>query len=73
MTVTSTRLQFNVKGKCNLRQLTQLLFEFYRAGHLQKISQISLTPSGGGERIELQIAIERWRFAARKTNPGSQH
>lgn len=53
-----TRLQFNVKGKCNLRQLTQLLFEFYRAGHLQKISQISLTPSGGGERIDLQIAIE---------------
>lgn len=53
-----TRLQFNVKGKCNLRQLTQLLFEFYRAGHLQKISQISMTPSGGGERIDLQIAIE---------------
>jgi hypothetical protein len=52
-----TRLQFNVKGKGNLRQLTQLLFEFYRAGHLQKISQISLTPSGG-ERLDLHIAIE---------------
>ncbi|MBX3418051.1 MAG: hypothetical protein KF851_10645 [Pirellulaceae bacterium] len=53
-----TRLPFNVKGKANLRQLTQFLYEFYRAGHLQKINQITLTPSASGERLEVQIGIE---------------
>ncbi len=53
-----TRLQFNVRGKANLRQFTKLLFEFFQAGHLHKINQISLTPSAGSDRLEIQIGIE---------------
>lgn len=54
----ATRLSFNLKGKANLRQLAQFLFEFYRAGHLQRINQITLTPTASGERLEVQIGIE---------------
>jgi hypothetical protein len=53
-----TRLQFNVRGKANLKQFTNLLFEFFQAGHLHKITQVSLTPSGGSDRIDIQIGIE---------------
>lgn len=53
-----TRLQFSVKGKATLKQLTEFLFEFYQAGHLQKINQITLTPSAKGERLEIQVSIE---------------
>ncbi len=54
----ATRLQFNVRGKASLRQFTKLLFEFFQAGHLHKINQISLTPSAGSDRLEIQIGIE---------------
>ncbi len=53
-----TRLQFSVKGKASLKQLTQFLFEFYQAGHLQKINQITLTPTAKGERLDILVNIE---------------
>ncbi len=53
-----TRLQFNIRGKSNLKQLTQLLFEFYRSGSLHKIRTISLTPTGSGDHLEIQISVE---------------
>jgi hypothetical protein len=53
-----TRLQFNVRGKANLKQLTQLLFEFYRAGSLHKVRQISLTPTSNNDQLELQLSVE---------------
>ena len=53
-----TRLQFTVRGKANLKQFCQLLFEFYRAGHLHKIRQISLTPTGGSEQMDLSMTVE---------------
>jgi len=52
------RLQFSIKGKASLKQLTEFLYEFYRAGSLQKINQITLTPTAKGERLEIQINIE---------------
>jgi hypothetical protein len=53
-----TRLQFNIRGKANLKQLTRLLFDFYRAGSLHKVRQISLTPTGASDQLELQISVE---------------
>lgn len=58
-----SRLQFNLRGKANLRQFSALLFEFYRAGHLQKIRQISLTPSGGSEQMDLSLSVEALSLA----------
>lgn len=53
-----TRLQFTLSGKANLKQFTNLLFEFYRAGHLHKIRQVVLTPSGGSEQMDLNLTVE---------------
>ena len=53
-----TRLQFTLRGKANLKQFTHLLFEFYRAGHLHKIRQITLTPTGGSEQMDLSLTVE---------------
>lgn len=52
------RLQFSIKGKASLKQLTEFLFEFYRTGNLQKINQITLSPTTKGERLDIQISIE---------------
>jgi hypothetical protein len=52
------RLQFSIKGKASLKQLTEFLFEFYRAGNLQKINQITFSPTTKGERLDIQINIE---------------
>ncbi|MFM7563564.1 MAG: hypothetical protein ACKO81_11075 [Planctomycetota bacterium] len=53
-----TRLQFTLSGKANLKQFTNLLFEFYRAGHLHKIRQVVLTPTGGSEQMDLNLTVE---------------
>lgn len=53
-----TRLQFTLRGKANLKQFTNLLFEFYRAGHLHKIRQAVLTPTGGSEQMDLSLTVE---------------
>lgn len=53
-----TRLQFTLSGKANLKQFTNLLFEFYRAGHLHKIRQVVLTPAGGSEQMDLNLTVE---------------
>ncbi len=38
------RLPFTVRGQGNLSQITQLLYEFYRADHLHQVQRLSLTP-----------------------------
>jgi hypothetical protein len=38
------RLPFMVRGQGNLGQITQLLYEFYRADHLHQVQRLSLTP-----------------------------
>ncbi len=49
---------FSVRGQGSLEQLTQLLFEFYRAGHLHQIRSLELTPSLGGQQFGIAIQIE---------------
>jgi hypothetical protein len=51
-------LSFAVRGEGTLEQATQLLFEFYRAGHLHQIRSLELTPSAEGKQFSISLAIE---------------
>ncbi len=51
-------MSFSVRGRGTLEQLTQFLYEFYRAGQLHKITSISITPAGQGGAIDLSLVIE---------------
>ena len=51
-------LAFTVRGQGTLEQATQLLFEFYRAGHLHQIRSLELTPSQQGRQFNIALAIE---------------
>lgn len=51
-------MNFSVRGRGNLEQLTQFLYEFYNAGQLHKINSISITPLGKGGVLDLSLVIE---------------
>ena len=51
-------LSFTVRGEGTLEQATQLLFEFYRAGHLHQIRSLELTPTAEGKQFGISLAIE---------------
>jgi hypothetical protein len=51
-------LSFTVRGQGTLEQASQLLFEFYRAGHLHQIRGLELTPSQQGRQFNIALAIE---------------
>ncbi len=51
-------LSFTVRGDGTLEQATQLLFEFYRAGHLHQIRSLELTPSAEARQFSISLAIE---------------
>jgi hypothetical protein len=51
-------LSFTVRGQGTLEQATQLLFEFYRAGHLHQIRSLELTPSQRGRQFNVALGIE---------------
>jgi len=51
-------LIFSLRGRGTLAQVTDFLFQFYRAGHLQKIQSLTLTPSPSSRLIELGFTIE---------------
>lgn len=51
------RYGFTLSGSGTLEQITQFLFEFYNAGHLHKISSISMTRGSAG-RFSVSIAGE---------------
>ncbi len=53
------RLPFTVRGQGNLSQITQLLYEFYRADHLHQVQRLSLTPiaAPGGGDLSAQTAM----------------
>lgn len=53
-----TRFSFTVRGRGTLAQVARLLFEFYRAGHLQQIRALELAPSGKGGLLEVSLTIE---------------
>jgi hypothetical protein len=49
---------FQVQGRGDLKQLTEFLHEFYRAGHLHQIQSLVLTPVGRRDTLDIAIAIE---------------
>jgi len=51
-------LAFTVRCRGTLEQLTQFLFEFYRAGHLHQIRSLSITPIGKMGELDLAISID---------------
>lgn len=50
--------QFGVRAKTDLSHLTAFLYDFYRAGHLHKITSLALNPVAGGRAIDLNLSIE---------------
>jgi hypothetical protein len=53
-----TALPFTVHGKATLDQLTRLLFEFYSAGYLHQIQQLTVTPLKDSGKLDVNMAIE---------------
>ncbi|NLS90736.1 MAG: hypothetical protein GXX96_00940 [Planctomycetaceae bacterium] len=51
-------MNFSMRGRGTLDQLTEFLYEFYNAGHLHKITSISMTPVGRGGMLDLSVVIE---------------
>jgi hypothetical protein len=51
-------MSFSMRGRGTLEQLTQFLYEFYSAGHLHKITSISMTPVGKAGALDLSLVIE---------------
>jgi hypothetical protein len=51
-------MNFSMRGRGTLEQLTQFLYEFYNAGHLHKITSISMTPLGKGGTLDISVVIE---------------
>jgi len=47
----------SIRGRGTLEQVTQLLYEFYRAGHLHQIRSLILTPLKEG-RLEVAAEVE---------------
>lgn len=59
-----TLLPFDVRGEGSLDQIVRLLYDFYRADHLHRVKQISLTPATAGAgppgqaRFGLVLSVE---------------
>jgi len=51
-------INFTLQGIGSLKQVTEFLYEFYNAGHLHKITSISLTPVGQSGTFSLSLVIE---------------
>lgn len=51
-------IAFSVRGRGNMRQITQLLHDFYSAGHMQKIRTMSLTPVGTSDLVDVALSID---------------
>lgn len=52
------RYSFSLHGRGSLSQVTQLLYEFYRGGHLHKIRTLILNPLAGGTQLDLTMNVE---------------
>jgi len=52
------RLPFSFRGRGTLEQLTDFLFQFYRAGHLHQIQRLSITPVANSPSLDLTMTIE---------------
>lgn len=53
-----TSFSFIVQGRATLAQLAQFLYDFYSAGHLHKLSHLSLKPLEGARTFDVAMTIE---------------
>lgn len=51
-------MTFSLQARGPLEKWTQLLYEFYRTGHLHQIRSMSITPAGKEEQLDMVLAIE---------------
>ncbi len=54
----NVRLPFTVSGQGTLDQVTAFLHQFYRSGHLHKITRFTLTPERKSGLLDVRIVIE---------------
>lgn len=52
------RYPFSLRGRGTLQQVSRFLHHFYQAGHLHKITSLTMNPVAGGRMIDLSAAIE---------------
>ncbi len=53
-----TRYTFSVRGRGDLGQITQFMYDFYRSDQLQKIRSFSLSPQDNGQLVDVAYSIE---------------
>ena len=53
-----TRISFTVHGHVALADLTQFLYEFYSAGHLQQIRLMDIKPLENSQELDVNLTIE---------------
>ena len=51
-------LDFSVRGRATLEQLTRFLYDFYRADHLHHIESLNLTPVPRSDELDITLSIE---------------
>lgn len=51
-------LRFNLQAQATLERLTQMLCQFYTAGHLHQIRSLSMLPLKGSEKLDVQLSVE---------------
>jgi hypothetical protein len=53
-----TRLSFTIRGRVRLAELTQFLYDFYSAGHLQQLKRLEVKPVDNGRDLDVVLSIE---------------
>lgn len=51
-------ISFTLRGRGSMKQITQLLHDFYAAGHLHKIRTITFNPVGAAELVDVNLTID---------------
>ena len=51
-------LKFDVRGRGTLTQIADFLFQFYQAGHLHKITSMTLNPLQTSRQVDMSVSIE---------------
>ncbi len=59
-----SRYPFALRGRGTLQQVSRFLHHFYQAGHLHKISAITMNPVSGGRMVDFTANIEALGLAA---------
>lgn len=52
------RYSFALRGRGTLQQVARFLRHFYQAGHLHKISSMTMNPVAGGRQVDFTASIE---------------